>query len=76
MLDAASGSGMFVSYKQTRKNNEKAFKKLGLLLTVIKRRNYFKVRNLHCRIRSAENRQTLIKCSKLYKREIIKQFHA
>ena len=35
MLDAASSSGMFVSNKQTSKNNENAKKTLGLLLTVI-----------------------------------------
>ena len=35
MLDAASSSGMFVSNKQTSKNNENNKKNLGLLLTVI-----------------------------------------
>ena len=76
MLDAASSSGMFVNNKQTRKNNEKAKKPWFTADCNVQRRNYFKARNLHCRIRSAENRQNLIRCSKIYKREINKQFHA
>ena len=42
----------------------------------IKCRNYFKARNLHFGIHRAENQQHLIRCSKIYKREINKQFHA
>ena len=76
MLDAASSSDMFVNNKHTRKNNEKAKKPWFTADCNVKRRNYFKARNLHCRIRSAENRQNLIRCSKIYKKEINKQFHA
>ena len=47
MLNAASSSGMFVSNKQTRKNNGKTKKPWFPADCYIKRRNYFKARNLH-----------------------------
>ena len=42
----------------------------------IKRKEYFKARNTSWRVKSAENRTTLIRRSKAYKKEINKQYNA
>ena len=76
MLDAASISGMFVSDKQTRNDNQKAKKPWFTVNCNIKHSNYFRARNIHCRIRSAETRQNLIRCKTIYQREINRRFHA
>ena len=44
-------------------------------MNVIKRRNYFKAKNLHCPMRSVEIQSNIIRSSRLYKRDTIKQFH-
>ena len=76
LLDAASESEMFFTYKHRNKVVKKVKKPWFNRDCFIKRKEYFIVRNTSWRVKSAENRTNLIRCSKAYKKEINKQYNA
>ena len=75
LLDAASESEMFTPLnRETKllKGKKTWFNKECF----IKRKEYLKARNTSWRVKSAENRTNLIRCSKAYRKEINKQYNA
>ena len=76
LLDAASESDMFFNTKHKKATVKKIKKPWFNRDCFIKRKEYFKARNLSWRTKSAENRTNLIRCSKAYKKEINKQYNA
>lgn len=76
LLDAASKSEMVFTPKRKSNVNVQRVKKPWFDRDCfIKRKEYFRARNMNWRFKTAENRNNLIRCSKAYKKEINKKYN-